>query len=198
MKLIDYKLEKEMQYLQKDKPMQFFKEHISSILEDQSKPYHQRADYIGLSLNGLKSKIDDVSKSIKELQEHKKRLTSSLDLAKSIIADAFISNGIDRIDGNLISSLTISKATTKTKTNLIILNKEKVMELGFVKYIPDEEAIKKVLDNEEQMEKLKEFISIDIETSSIPEKIKVNNKRSKDEPITGEILQIVHREDSDV
>mgnify|MGYP000950047563 CR=1 FL=1 len=38
-----------------------------------------------------------------------------LDIAKSLTAEVFTSNGVDRIDGNIISSLTLAKETTKIK-----------------------------------------------------------------------------------
>ena len=55
MKLVNYQLQTQIEYLSDDKPNNFFKEYLQSILEDTSKPYYQRADYIGLSLNEIKS-----------------------------------------------------------------------------------------------------------------------------------------------
>jgi hypothetical protein len=188
MKLVDYQLQTKMEYLSPDKPMQFFKEYITGILEDQSKPYHVKADYIGLSLNELKTKIDSVSHSIKELQEFKKKLTTSLDLAKEITAEVLVKNDIDRVDGNIISSLTLTKATTRTKSQIEILDKNKVMELGFVKYEPDIDAIRSVVESKKGLEELQEFISVTIDKVDTPAKVKVNNKRNKDLLEVDEIL----------
>lgn len=115
MKLVNYALQNQIEYLSEEKSKQHFKEYLQSILEDTSKPYYQRADYIGLSLNEIKNKVDCLSKDIQELQSYKKKLTSALDIAKSQVAEIFASNGIDRMDGNIISSLTIQKSTTKEK-----------------------------------------------------------------------------------
>ena len=45
------------------------------------------------------------------------------DIAKVQVAEIFIVNGIDRIDGNIISSLTLTNATSKTKDEIIIKTK---------------------------------------------------------------------------
>ena len=74
MKLVNYQLQTQIEYLADDKSNNFFKEYLQSILEDTSKPYYQRADYIGLSLNEIKSKIDTLTSDISELQTLKKRL----------------------------------------------------------------------------------------------------------------------------
>ena len=122
MKLVNYQLQTQIEHLGEDKPNNFFKEYLQSILEDTSKPYYQRADYIGLSLNEIKSKIDTLSSDISELQALKKKLSNALDIAKVQVAEIFLANGIDRIDGNIISSLTLTNPTSKTKDEIIIKN----------------------------------------------------------------------------
>ena len=74
MKLVNYALQTQIEYLAEEKSNNFFKEYLQSILEDTSKPYYQRADYIGLSLNEKKNKIDTLASDISELQTLKKRL----------------------------------------------------------------------------------------------------------------------------
>ena len=130
MKLVNYTLQTQIEYLSEDKNNSHFKEYLQNILEDTSKPYYQRADYIGLSLNEIKSKIDYLSKDISELQALKKKLTNALEIAKEQVATIFEANGIDRIDGNIISSLTISKSTTKEKNivNILDENKNRILE----------------------------------------------------------------------
>ena len=68
MKLINYQLQNQIEYLSDEKSNNFFKEYLQGILEDTSKPYFQRADYIGLSLNEIKSKIDSLTSDISVLQ----------------------------------------------------------------------------------------------------------------------------------
>ncbi|AXX95727.1 hypothetical protein [Arcobacter ellisii] len=178
MKLVNYQLQNQIEYLSDDKPNNFFKEYLQSILEDTSKPYYQRADYIGLSLNEIKNKIDCLTSDISDLQALKKKLTIALDIAKIQVADIFIANGIDRIDGNIISSLTLTNATSKTKDEIIIKNEEALINLGYVKFSVDIEAVEKALQTKEGKKELKKFVDVIPITITTPAKIKVNTKRT--------------------
>jgi len=189
MKLVNYALQTQIEYLSEDKTNSHFKEYLQNILEDTSKPYYQRADYIGLSLNEIKSKIDYLSKDISELQALKKKLINALEIAKEQVATIFEANGIDRIDGNIISSLTLSKSTTK-ETNIInILDENKIMGLGFVKFSVDEEAVEKALATKQGQKELKGLVEVTPMSISISAKVKVNTKRaSVNNSETDEIL----------
>ena len=177
MKLINYQLQTQIEYLSDEKPHNFFKEYLQSILEDTSKPYYQRADYIGLSMQEIKSKIDTLSSDISELQALKKKLSNALEIAKVQVAEIFASNGIDRIDGNIISSLTLTNPTSKTKDEIIIKNEEALINLGYVKFSVDIEAIEKALQTKEGKKELKKYVEVMPITVTTPAKIKVNTKR---------------------
>ena len=179
MKLINYQLQNQIEYLSDENKSnnEFFKKYLQGILEDTSKPYYQRADYIGLSLNEIKNKIDTLSSDISELQALKKKLLNALDIAKVQVAEIFMANGIDRIDGNIISSLTLTNATTKTKDEIIIKNEEALINLGYVKFSVDLEAVEVALQTKEGKKELKKFVEIIPITVTIPAKIKVNSKR---------------------
>jgi hypothetical protein len=163
-------------------------------LEDTLKPYYQRADYIGLSLNEIKSKIDTLTSDIQDLQALKKKLTSALEIAKELTANVFLENGIDRIDGNVISSLTLSNATTKTKDEIFIKDENAVMGLGYVKFSVDIDAVEKALQTKEGRKELKKFVDVTTLTITNPAKIKVNTKRASANNVevieTDEILVI--------
>ena len=178
MKLVNYQLQTQIEYLAEEKSNEFFKKYLQSILEDTSKPYYQRADYIGLSLNEIKSKIDTLTSDISELQALKKKLSNALDIAKIQVADIFIANGIERIDGNIISSLTLTNATSKTKDEIIIKNEEALINLGYVKFSVDIDAVEKALLTKEGKKELKNLVQITPITISTPAKIKVNTKRA--------------------
>ena len=178
MKLVNYQLQTQIEYLSdENKPNNFFKEYLQSILEDTSKPYYQRADYIGLSMQEIKSKIDTLSSNISELQALKKKLSNALEIAKVQVAEIFASNGIDRIDGNIISSLTLTNPTSKTKDEIIIKNEEALINLGYVKFSVDIEAIEKALQTKEGKKELKKYVEVMPITVTTPAKIKVNTKR---------------------
>ena len=180
MKLVNYQLQTQIEYLSDENKSnnEFFKKYLQSILEDTSKPYYQRADYIGLSMQEIKSKIDTLSSDISELQTLKKKLSNALDIAKVQVADIFLSNGIDRIDGNIISSLTLTNPTTKTKDEILIKDEKTLINLGYVKFSVDIEAIEKALLTKEGKKELKKLVDVMPITVTTPAKIKVNTKRT--------------------
>ena len=178
MKLVNYQLQTQIEYLGENKTNSHFKDYLKSVLEDTSKPYYQRADYIGLSLNEIKSKIDTLTSNISDLQALKKKLNSALEIAKELTANVFLENGIDRIDGNIISSLTLTNPTSKTKDEILIKNENALINLGYVKFSVDYEAIEKALQTKEGKKELKKFVEVTPITISTPAKIKVNTKRT--------------------
>ncbi len=178
MKLVNYQLQTQIEQLKKEKSNDYIKSYLQTILEDTSKSYHQRADYIGLSLYELKVKIDNIASNIKELQTFKKLLSESLELAKEITAEVFINNGIDRIDGNIISSLTLTKPSSKIVQDIYIKDANALIRLGYVKFEVDKEAIENAVESKIGLEEIKEFIEISSITVSSPSKIKVNTKRA--------------------
>jgi hypothetical protein len=197
MKLVNYALQTQMENLSELKSQTFFKDYIQDILEDDKKPYYQKCDYVGLSLQEVKNKIDYLSSSIRDLQALKKQLTESLDIARTLTAEVFTNNGVDRIEGNIVSSLTLSKATSKVKETITINDPNAVMGFGYVKFEPDIEAIEKALATKEGLKELSEFISINSITVTTPPKVKVNSKKASNNTTivqTDEILTIEHKE----
>jgi hypothetical protein len=178
MKLVNYQLQTQIEYLGENKTNSHFKDYLKSVLEDTSTPYYQRADYIGLSLNEIKSKIDTLTSDISDLQALKKKLNSALEIAKELTANVFLENGIDRIDGNIISSLTLTNPTSKTKDEILIKNENALINLGYVKFSVDYEAIEKALQTKEGKKELKKLVDVTPITISTPAKIKVNTKRT--------------------
>ena len=87
-----------MENLNEDSTNQYFKQYLKSILEDSNTPYFQKADYIGLSLQDIASKIEHIGTNVRELQNYKKKLQTALTLAKELVADVLIQNGVDRVD----------------------------------------------------------------------------------------------------
>ena len=201
MKLVNYKLQTQMENLNESSTNTHFKEYLKSILEDSNTPYFQKADYIGLSLQEIASKIEYIGTDIRELQAYKKKLQTALALAKELVADVLIQNGVDRVDGNLISSLTLQAESISTKSDLIILDENKVMTLGYVKFSPDIEAIKIALQTSKGKKELEGLVSVITETTTIKPKVKVNSKKAinntnnTQKPIT---LELVKNDDTNL
>ena len=193
MKLVNYKLQTQMENLNENSTNQYFKEYLKSILEANT-PYFQKADYIGLSLQEIASKIEYIGTDIRELQAYKKKLQTALALAKELVADVLIQNGVDRVDGNLISSLTLQAESTTSKSDVVILDENKIMGLGYVKFTPDIEAIKIALETSKGKKELEGLVSVITETTTIKPKVKVNSKKAinntnnTQKPITLELV----------
>ena len=191
MKLVNYKLQTQMENLNEDSTNQYFKDYLKSILEDSNTPYFQKADYIGLSLQEIASKIEYIGTDIKELQAYKKKLQTALALAKELVADVLIQNGVDRVDGNLISSLTLQAESISTKSDVVILDENKIMGLGYVKFTPDIEAIKIAINTAKGKKELEGLVSVITETTTIKPRVKVNSKKQKDTAIKPIAIEII-------
>ena len=190
MRLVNYKLQTQMENLNENSDNKYFKEYLKSILEDPNIPYFQKADYIGLCLQEINSKVEYIANDIKELQAYKKRLQTALTLAKELVADVLIQNGVDRVDGNVISSITLQSESITTKQEIVVLDENAVMTLGYVKFEPDIEAIKVALETPKGKKELKDIVTTITETSTNKAKVKVNAKKksSSEEAITIELL----------
>ncbi|MCG3710934.1 siphovirus Gp157 family protein [Aliarcobacter butzleri] len=190
MRLVNYKLQTQMENLNENSDNKYFKEYLKSILEDPNTPYFQKADYIGLCLQEINSKVEYIANDIKELQAYKKRLQTALTLAKELVADVLIQNGVDRVDGNVISSITLQSESITTKQEIVVLDENAVMTLGYVKFEPDIEAIKVALETLKGKKELKNIVTTITETSTNKAKVKVNAKKksSSNEAITIELL----------
>ncbi len=194
MKLVNYKLQTQMENLNEDSTNKHFKDYLKSILEDTSTPYFQKADYIGLSLQEIASKIEYIGTDIRELQAYKKKLQTALTLAKELVADVLIQNGVTRVDGNVISSITLLSESITIKKDIVVLDENAVMGLGYVKFSPDIEAIRIALETPKGKKELEDLVSVITETTTIKPKVKVNSKKainntnSTQKPITLELL----------
>ncbi len=188
MKTTNYRLQTEIEHLTPASQKNWFKNYVREILES-DKPYHMKADYIGLSFQELQNKIDYLSSDIKELQQLKKTLSEAKSIAQEAIASVLTEYGIDRIDGTAISSLTITPPKTKTKDTLVITNKDALIALGYVKVILDEEAVAEAMSTIEGMDEIDKFVKVGVTTEEVPARIKVNAKRGSVSSEATELLE---------
>ena len=173
-----YRLQTEMENL-KIGNENWFKDYIKQVLES-DKPYYEKADYIAYSINQVQNKIDYVSNEIKELQDLKKSLATSKELAMEITASVLAEYGIDKLEGASISSITITPEKVKTENVIFIKDEKAVIQLGFVSFIPDYEAIEKTLTTNEGYvyEELAQYVEVSKISTTTQSKIKINNKRN--------------------
>jgi len=176
MKMTNYRLQTQMEQI-KPSSTDWYKSYIREILES-DKPYHVKADYIGLSFQELQNKIDYLSDDIKELQLLKKTLSDAKTTALEATAEVLSEYGVDRIDGTAVSSITITPAKTKTKDKVTILNADALISLGYVNLSVDEKAVAEAMCTIQGMDEIDKFVEVSVTTEEVPARIKINAKRS--------------------
>ena len=190
MEIKKYRLQTEMENL-KEGNEEWFKDYVRGVLES-NKPYFEKADYIAYSINQISNKLDYISNEIKELQELKKFLSNSKELAIQITASILTNEyGISKLEsGVAISSITITPEKSKTSQVITIKNEQAVLGLGYVSFIPDYSAIEVDLANKSKAElkDLMQFIEVNTITEITPQKIKINNKKAVNPQKSDEII----------
>jgi len=192
MKMTNYRLQTEIENINTDKT-EWFKNYVRQVLES-NKPYHAKADYIGLSIKELDNKISYISDDIKELQTLKKNLTLAKTTALEATAEVLKEYGIDRLDGTAISSITITPSKTKTKDTLNIINSEELIKLGYFRVVVDEQSVKDAMSTLEGMNEIDKFVEVGVAKEDISAKIKVNFRRNGVNNQATELLNIVEQQ----
>jgi hypothetical protein len=187
MKTESYRLVKEMEHINPTN-LDWFKHHIRGILESE-KPFHVKCDYIGLSFQEIDEKVEFLALQIKEIQTMKKSLESAKSIALEAVASVLGEYGVDRIDGTMISSITISPSKTKIKNTLTILDANALISLGYVNVTIDEKSIMEAMCTVEGMEEVDQYVEITVTEENIPARIKVNTKRSSANNQATELLK---------
>jgi hypothetical protein len=183
MKTTRYKFETAIQAASEDNT-QWLKDEFKSVLES-DKDFTRKCDYIGFSIASIDSKVTSLDEEIKELQQLKKNLKSAKDIALTIGAEVFAEYGIEKIEGAGISSITLTKPTTKMLQNLEIVDEDALIAAGYYKKVLDEDAVKQAfhLENSE-LEKVMPYANLTIRVLKSEAKLKINKRRGKSVPVT--------------
>jgi len=100
-------------------------------------------DYIGFSIALLDDRMERLKLAKAEIDELLKAETGQQELIKIEFAKYLSENGIEKLDGDVISSIkVVEKAPTK---KLVIDDEEAIIQGGYVKMVIDEKAIKDAL-----------------------------------------------------
>ena len=189
MKMTNYRLQTEMENIKPDK-QEWFKDYVRQVLES-NKPYHAKADYLGLSIQEIQNKIDYLTADIHEMSVLKKSLTSAKTLALIATAEVLEEYGVDRLDGTSISSITITPKKTKLTETFEIINAEALIKLGYFSVVVDEQSVKDAMLTVEGMDEIDTFVKVGITTEETPARIKVNARRSSTNNQATELLNLV-------
>lgn len=175
MKTTRYKFEQLVQEVKED-TKSWLRDEFKSILES-DKDYTRKCDYIGFSIASIDDKVASLDEEIQELQELKKKLKSAKEIALTTGAELFVEYGIEKLEGAGISSITLTKESTKSKTTLEVLDEEALIKLGYFTLSVDEEAVIEALSSQEELQNISQYARLHkVETLSTA-KLRVNKRR---------------------
>lgn len=194
MKMTNYRLQTEMENIKADS-QDWYKDYVRQVLES-NKPYHAKADYLGLSIQEIQNKIDYLTADIQEMSVLKKSLSSAKSLALIATAEVLEEYGVDRLDGTSISSITITPKKTKLTETFEIINTEALIKLGYYSVVVDEKSVKNAMLTVEGMNEIDAFVQVGITTKEIPARIKVNARRSSSNNQATELLKLVDSQEA--
>ena len=187
--MTNYRLQTEMENIKEDN-QEWFKNYVRQVLES-NKPYHAKADYLGLSIQEIQNKIDYLTADIQEMSVLKKSLASAKTLALIATAEVLEEYGVDRLDGTSISSITITPKKTKLTETFEIINADALIKLGYFSVVVDEKSVKDAMLTVEGMDEIDGFVKVGITTEETPSRIKVNARRSSSNNQAAELLNLV-------
>ena len=194
MKMTNYRLQTEIENIKNDK-QEWFKDYVRQVLES-NKPYHVKADYLGLSIKEIDNKIEYLTSDIKEMTALKKSLVSAKATALEATATVLAEYGIDRLDGTAISSITITPSKTKTKETFKIIDKDALIKLGYFSVIVDEASVKEAMSTLEGMNEIDQFVEVGLVEETIPAKIRVNTRKGSVNNQTTELISLVEHQEA--
>ena len=151
-----------------------FKQEIKNLLEDTDKKEFEKADSIAGMFLDLDEKTDYLKYQIKFLNTLKKQLDTSKQQAKEIIAKVLGEYGIDKLNGVMVSSLTITPQKNDIKEHTIIKDKEALIKLGYAKV--DEKKLKEALYTDRYNE-IEPYIDIEVENVTKLAAVKINKRK---------------------
>jgi len=151
-----------------------FKEEIKNLLEDKNKKEFEKADLIAEMFLDIDEKIDYLKSQIKLLNTIKKQLETSKQKAKEIIAEIFEEYGIDRLNGVIVSSLTITPSKEEVKEHIVVKDEEALIKLGYAKV--DDKKLKEALYTDKYNE-IESYIDIELKNVFKPSTLKINKRK---------------------
>jgi len=174
------KLEQELVGLHSDSPSskEWFYDSIIAILENPNISHYKKSDSIAEIFVSLDSRISYIKEQQKLLAGLKKQLELARTNGKELAAKAIASFGISKIEGLAYSSITVSEATEKSSSMLLVLNEKALLNAGFFTVVLDTDAVEKALVSADQRHEVEQYADIEINTVCKPSSIRINKHKS--------------------
>ena len=179
MKTTRYRFEQMVQEVKVD-TTDWLRDEFKAILESE-KDFTRKCDYIGFSILSIDAKVLLLDEEIKELQSLKKSLKSAKEIALTTGAEIFAEYGIEKLEGAGVSSITLTKSSTKIKQHLEVLNEDVLIQAGFYIKVLDEDAVVNAYEghgSDGDRELVREHSALISETIITDAKLRVNKRRT--------------------
>ena len=157
----------------------WFYEAVIGTLEDQHLPSFSKADRIAEVFSDLEMKLTYLKEQQQMMQQLRKQLDHARSNAKAQAAKALKSFGVDKIEGVLVSSITIQPSNQNSKMSLEITDPQALIDTGYFTVSVDEDAVREALSSADRRAEVEDYVRVTIETTEKPESIRINKRRAK-------------------
>ena len=157
---------------------EWFYESVLATLENQNLTSFSKSDRIADAFMSLDAKIDYIKEQQKLLASLKKQLELAKSNGKEQVSKALSSMGVAKLEGLKFSSITVSKATDKSKAHLEILDEKALIHAGFFSVILDTDAVEKALLSADQRHEVSKWADMNIVSVYKQATIRINKRKS--------------------
>jgi len=174
-------LNKFISTLHSDNPetQSWFYEAVVGILEDKYLPSFTKADRIAEVFSDLEMKLSYLKEQQQLMQQLWKQLDHAKCNAKVQVAKALKSFGVDKIEGVLVSSITIQPSSESSKMRLEVTDSQALIDTGYFSVIVDEDAVREALSSADRRAEVEDYVRVIIKTTEKSETIRINKRRAK-------------------
>lgn len=150
---------------------------INYVLEREDKSEEQKTDYIAFTDMQLDKQISEIDEQVEYLKGIKEKLKGSKSDLRAVTAQALLNNGIDRLNGFHVSSITLQAASDTKKQRVVIDDEEACINAGYIVSKIDTTRLKKELSSGDLLE-VEGLAHLEEYYEEKPESIKINKKRT--------------------
>lgn len=136
----------------------------------------QTCDKIGFAMENIEASKARIAEAIKELQAIRKSLEQQEEIIKIETAKWLYENGVDRIEGDRISSITVYE---KAQSQEVVIDDESLINVSYCKLSVDKTKVKKAINEGI------EVAGAHIETVHNENSIRINRKKVKEQDVLG-------------
>lgn len=134
----------------------------------------QTCDKIGFAMENIEASKARIAEAIKELQAIRKSLEQQEEIIKIETAKWLSENGVDRIEGDRISSITVYE---KAQSQEVIIDDESLIDVSYCKLSVDKTKVKKAINEGI------EVAGAHLETVHNENSIRINRKKVKQDEL---------------